>query len=109
MCCLHFRRPPSYPGAMTVVTRLSLCCHPIELLWCYRVAMPFLYLPALFLWLLLAAASVAAAERLTISLQAPASLQSHPVAGQAIDDSLQLLKRSFPAASVGRKIGRAHV
>jgi len=64
--------------------------------------MPFLYLPALFLWLLLTAASPAAAERLTISLQAPASLQNHPVAGQAIDDSLQLLKRAFPAASVGR-------
>ena len=63
--------------------------------------MPILYLPALFLWLLLATAPAAAAERLTISLQAPVSLQAHPVVRLAIDDTLQLLKRSIPAASVG--------
>lgn len=56
---------------------------------------------ALLLYLFLAVASADAADRLTICLQAPASLQSHPIARLAIDDTLQLLQRSFPAATIG--------
>ena len=42
----------------------------------------------------------ASAAQLTVSILAPASLLSHTVAKRAVDDSLELVSRSFPRAKV---------